>query len=361
MVVCYTGGGTLGHIYPALAVYQALAAECAHQAFFIGRKNEHERAAVEATSIPFYAISSGKLRRYRSKKNFSDPFLVIAGFFQALVLLMRHRPQVLFSKGGFVTPPVVFAAFLLRIPVVSHESDSSAGLATRLNSRFSRVLCVPHTEGFTHLKSKRLAVTGSPLRHEILTHTQKKEGSLAWLDPDETLILVLGGSSGAEAINALVDQSYEALTALGYVYHQCGRGKAKSRSYGSRYTEVEFITDELPALLERADLIISRAGANAIAEFAYFGSAVILLPLSRAASRGDQVENAQHLANKGAAKVLFGEVNAEQFIAAVTEVLTDQKLLVALREAIASHAEPQSAKKIAQILKEEGSCICSGE
>ncbi|NMA23183.1 MAG: UDP-N-acetylglucosamine--N-acetylmuramyl-(pentapeptide) pyrophosphoryl-undecaprenol N-acetylglucosamine transferase [Spirochaetales bacterium] len=360
MVVCYTGGGTLGHVYPAIAVHQQLAGERSYSAFFIGRRDEHERAPVKASGMDYYPIHSGKLRRYRSLRNLIDPLFVIIGFFQALAILIWRRADVLFSKGGFVTPPVVFAAWLLRIPVISHESDSTPGLATRINSRFSRVLCVPHTDGFEHCNVSSLAVTGNPIRKELL-QAKTPPDALSFLADDDKLLLILGGSGGSQEINALVAQTREQLVEHAWVYHQCGRGNLEEVHLG-RYTMVQFIDELLPALLDRADLVVARSGANTIAELALFKAPALLIPLSSQYSRGDQIENAAHLAQRGAARVLLGQIGPDQFLHEVRSLLEDEGQRTCLSEQIGQLAQQKSAALIAQIIVEHGRRnVCSGE
>lgn len=360
MVVCYTGGGTLGHVYPALAVHEELSGDEGYQAFYIGRDERVEREAVEAAGLEFRAIPSGKLRRYRSYRNLIDPAFVIAGFFASLWILTRHRPDVLFSKGGFVTPPVVAAAYLLRIPVISHESDATAGLATRINSRFSRIVCTPFEEGFERLRTKRIVATGSPIRKSLAEY-EKGSAVLPFLKEDEKLLLVLGGSGGSQTINRLVQSTLDQLTASAYVYHQCGRGNRSDREH-PRYKEVEFITSLLPALLERADLVVCRAGANTIAELALFGVPALLIPLSGSYSRGDQEDNARHLEQHGSARVLSEDVESETFAAVVRALLEDDQARRALADSMAGLGKPASASLIADLVREQGrKHSCSGE
>jgi len=360
MVVCYTGGGTLGHVYPALAVHEVLSGDDGYEAFYIGRNEPAEREAVESAGLSFFAIPGGKLRRYRSLANLIAPIFVLAGFLASLRILLRRRADVLFSKGGFVTPPVVFAAWLLRIPVISHESDATAGLATRINSRFSRLLCTPFEEGFEHAGRARIVATGSPIRRRLAEY-EPGSLSLPFLKAEEKLLLVLGGSGGSALINDLVYATLDRLTEVAYVYHQCGRGNMKEAEH-RRYTQVEFIDELLPALLERADLVVCRAGANTIAELALFGAPALLIPLSRAYSRGDQIDNARHLEQHGAARVLYDEVESEAFAVEVCALLEDNQARRALGESMAGLGKPASASLIASLIRGQGrKHSCSGE
>ena len=360
MVVCYTGGGTLGHIYPALAVHQVMASQSDYRCFWIGRNQQNEQNAVQQLGIVFYPIRSGKLRRYHSLKNVLDVGNLFIAFFQALRILKREKPDVLFSKGGFVSVPPVWAAALLRIPVISHESDASIGLATKLNAPFSKVVCTAYSEGFPRSVQKKMVVTGNPIREELLIQQKlnSNRSELAFLKKGQKLILVLGGSTGSVMINQLIERSLPVLTSYGYVYHQCGQSL---QAYDAlNYHRVPFITDQLSALLRDADLVICRAGAGTISELALFGCAALLLPLCGKGTRGDQVDNARYLASKKAAKVLYDSIDVSEFVDLVKELLQDEDQLQAMRTAISSLKEPESARKIAQIIQERKVNVCNG-
>ncbi|ADY13103.1 UDP-N-acetylglucosamine--N-acetylmuramyl-(pentapeptide) pyrophosphoryl-undecaprenol N-acetylglucosamine transferase [Sphaerochaeta globosa] len=351
MVVCYTGGGTLGHIYPALAVHEELVQHAGYRAFWIGRDENSEREVVQKQGIPFFAIRSGKLRRYRSIQNLLDIGNVLSGFWQAFFILKRNRADVLFSKGGFVSVPPVLAAFFLGIPVVSHESDASAGLATRINAHFSRYVCVPFAQGFESIKASKRVVTGNPIRSGLVekADTPYDETELPFIGRDDKLLLVLGGSSGSQQINALVRTHLEALTQMAYVYHQCGSKDVQNLRF-ERYTEVAFITDLLPSLLKRADLVVSRAGANTIAELALFGCPSLLIPLGREYSRGDQIDNALHLASLDAARTLVSETDLNRFVDEVKDLLDNRQKRTMLSENSRKLAQKDCAHRIAELL-----------
>ena len=351
MVVCYTGGGTLGHIYPALAVHEELVQHAGYRSFWIGRDENNEREVVQKQGIPFFAIQSGKLRRYRSIQNLLDIGNILLGFWQAFFILKRNKADVLFSKGGFVSVPPVCAAFVLGIPVVSHESDASAGLATRINAHFSRYVCVPFAQGFERIKASKRVVTGNPIRSGLVEKADAlyEEKELPFVDRDDKLILVLGGSSGSEQINTLVRNNLDALTQVAYVYHQCGSKDVQNLGI-ERYTEVAFITDLLPSLLKRADLVISRAGANTIAELALFGCPSLLIPLGRDYSRGDQIDNALRLASMDAACLLLSETDLNRFGQEVRDLLDNRQKRTMLSENISRLAQKDCAHRIATLL-----------
>ena len=347
MLVCYTGGGTLGHIYPALAVHEVLLQTGDYCALWIGRENERERAAVEQAGIPFYPIQSGKLRRYRSWENFTDIFRIITAFFQALSLLRKTRPDVLFSKGGFVSVPPVFAAKTLGIRILTHESDATPGLATRLNSRCADVVCVPFKGSEGALPSKKVVVTGNPIRAELFSD---EDISHFKIPPDMPLLLVLGGSQGSVEINTLVRENLDRLCSLAFVIHQCGEGDFKHIDH-ENYCPVPFLGSELGTLYRRSALVVSRGGAGSIAELLAFGCASLIVPLSRATSRGDQMDNARRLVENGAARALLGEVNAKIFLSEVEDLLENPLKRGILSKNATEMSVSGSAKMIASLIR----------
>lgn len=346
MVVCFTGGGTLGHVYPALAVHQELSSSDSYSGFWIGRNDPTERRIVEEANLDFYSIPSGKLRRYPSLRTVTDGFKVLGAIGFAYRILKRRKPDLLFSKGGFVSVPPVIAAHLLKIPVISHESDISPGLATRINARFSDLICVPFAEGFDRLGREKLRVTGNPVRKDLLEARQ-----MPFIRPegDPPLLLVLGGSGGSAAINALIEKTLDELLTICSVYHQVG-ANAPLPSLRPNYTAVEFIGDELAAVLHRADLVVSRSGAGVLEELKLFAKASILLPLGRKTSRGEQEANARHLEAKGATVVLYEPVDPETFVLTVRSLIDDPLRREALARTMGGLGDGSAARRIGEII-----------
>ncbi len=347
MLVCFTGGGTLGHIYPALAVHEVLLETEDYSAFWIGRENARERSAVEQAGIPFFPIQSGKYRRYRSWKNVTDILRIITAFFQAIVLLYKKRPDVLFSKGGFVSVPPVFAAKILGIRILTHESDATPGLATRLNSRCAQVVCIPFCGSEGSLPANKVVVTGNPLRKKLFL---EEDISHFHIPSDLPLLLVLGGSQGSGEINALVRDTLPRLCSLGFVIHQCGEADYRPIEQ-KNYCAVSHLGVELGTLYRRSALVVSRGGAGTIAEILCFGCASLIIPLSRATSRGDQVDNAQRLVQKGAARALLGEVNKEIFLHEVEDLLENPLKRGILSRNAQELAVTGSAEMIASLIR----------
>jgi len=350
MLVCFTGGGTLGHIYPALAVHEVLLAKQDYSALWIGRENAREREAVEQAGIPFYPIKSGKFRRYRSWKNFTDIFPIMKAYFQALSILRKTRPDVLFSKGGFVSVPPVFAAKTLGIRILTHESDATPGLATRLNSRCADVVCIPFAGSEGTLPAKKVVVTGNPIRAELFSDEDISHFNMPSGMP---LLLVLGGSQGSQEINSLVRDNLQRLCSLAFVIHQCGEADFRHIRH-TNYYPVPNLGVELGTLYRRSALVVSRGGAGAIAELLAFGCASLIVPLSRTTSRGDQVDNARRLVEKGASRALLGEVNKENFLSEVEDLLENP----AKRGILSKNAQELSAKGSAEMI---ASLIRKGE
>ena len=300
-LVC-TGGGTAGHVIPAIPVMQRALDE-GMRVSFVGSRSGLEERLLADLAVPYYGIASGKLRRYLSRENLVDVFRVLAGVWQAWRLLGRLRPDVVFSKGGFVSFPVVFAAWLRRVPVVAHESDLSPGLANRLALPFIRTLCVTFAETRAPRFRGRRLVTGTPLRPALLRGSRERGRALIGVAPGRPVLLVTGGSLGADAINRAVRDALPALLEDFEVVHVCGAGKRAELSPAG-YHQFEYVTDDWGDLLAAADLVISRAGANTLFELLALGKPALLIPLSPRVSRGDQVENAELAAARGYARVL---------------------------------------------------------
>ncbi len=344
--IVITGGGTGGHVYPALAVVDVL--EPTWRILWIGSKSGIERTILEKTTIPYHGIASGKLRRDNKFRFLLDMFKVFWGIFQALFMLVRQKPVVVFSKGGYVTVPVTCAAFLLRIPIISHESDVSFGLATRINSMFSRIVCVSwknQTRGL--MNTTKIVYTGLPVRSEFFSQEQENRDDIA---PRKNPILVfLGGSLGSQEINELVMELLDDLSFCKQVYHQHGSNWHPSRT-AKNYSSMEHYDTSFIDVLSNADLIISRAGASVVHELAAIGTPVIFIPLHSAVSRGEQVDNAQHMESIGAAKMLI-RPNAQVLYETIQAVLQDPSGYDAMRKSMRDCTKPDAAQRIAELIK----------
>ena len=327
--IIMTGGGTAGHVTPNLALVPRLEKE-GFEIKYIGSKDGIEKGIIANNNIPYYGISSGKLRRYFDVKNFTDPFKVIKGIFEAKKILKKEKPDVIFSKGGFVTVPVVIAAHMKKIPVVSHESDMTPGLANKLASPFCSKLCVTFRESLKYIKDNKGVLTGSPIREEILNGSKEKGLKFCGFNSDKEVLFIMGGSLGSVVINNAIYDNIDELLKKFNIIHICGKGNInKELSNKSGYKQFEFIDKELPDLMAAADYIVSRAGANSIFEFLALKKPTLLIPLSKKASRGDQILNANSFKNEGYALVMQEEeITKATFINKIEELITKKQELI---------------------------------
>ncbi len=305
--IILTGGGTAGHVIPHFALLPYFQKDNI-DLIYIGSKNGIENKLVREKSIPYISISSGKLRRYFDIKNFTDPFRIVAGFFQSLFYLAKHRPDLVFSKGGFVSVPVIAAAWVLRIPVIAHESDMTPGLANKLATPLSKKILTTFEETLAFLPKNKSVFTGSPVRQSLKTGDKHIGYAFTKLNLHKPIIMVMGGSLGAQKINRILREALPLLLEDFQVIHLCGSGNLDLTLEDKEgYVQYEYIGKELPHLFAITDFMVSRAGSNAINEFAFLQLPSLLIPLSKSASRGDQILNANAFASKGYAQVLFEE------------------------------------------------------
>ena len=305
--IILTGGGTAGHVTPNLALLPSLK-KAGYEIRYIGSYQGIERKLIEGAGIPYDGISSGKLRRYFDLKNFSDPFRVAKGYFEALHLMKRYKPDVVFSKGGFVAVPVVLAAKHYKIPVIIHESDMTPGLANKICIPSAAKVCCNFPETLKYLPKDKAVLTGSPIRAELLEGDRSAGLSYAHLTEDKPVLLIIGGSLGSVAVNTAVRKILPQLLNTFQVIHICGKGNLDESLIGTEgYVQYEYVDAPLKHLFAAADIVISRAGANSICELLALRKPNLLIPLSAAASRGDQILNADSFARQGFSKVLKEE------------------------------------------------------
>ena len=368
--IVFTGGGTGGHIFPGLAVADELRQLCTEvgkdcRIIWIGSSKGMDRSIIEKSGSvdTFYGIPTGKLRRYFSLENLVDVFKIIGGCIASFFLLLKLRPAVVFSKGGFVSVPPCLAAGLLKIPVFTHECDFSPGLATKLNSRVAKkvLLSYPETARYFGEKFKgRLEVTGNPVR-PIFYNTDKEKGRrFLQLQEGKPVLLVLGGSSGARQINNLVLENLSYLTEHFQVVHQTGGEKAHfdeaaiPQNISGTYKHYGFIYSEMPDVLACADLVLSRSGANSLWECAVLGKAMVLVPLCGSGTRGDQVENARFFVDSGVALSLMGdEADSQHLQEALNKMLDGDFRSKCSARALELGAKNRPAKTIAEIVFSE--------
>ena len=350
----FTGGGTAGHVYPGLAVIKIIREQYKIQIYWLGTKRGIEKQLVKEEAIPFIRIPAGKLRRYFSIRNIIDLFKFICGIFCSLVILFFKKPILLFSKGGYVSVPPVIAAKLLKIPVITHESDYDPGLATKINARIAEKILVSYNEtiAFFNLSiRKRILYTGNPVRLDILNGNPQIGKNYVGCDSKMKLILVLGGSLGSVLLNKLISESIFSLTKHFFIVHQTGARHFTGKTDLKNYFTTPFIKQELPHILAAADLVISRAGANSLWEFSATGTPSLLIPLSTAGSRGDQLRNAQFFKLKKASVVLLEEqATGKKLVDLIEKLFKNKKTLLKMSQAAQNIYLPNSASQIANIL-----------
>ena len=329
--ILLTGGGTAGHVTPNMALIERLREED-YKIYYIGSYDGIEKELIEGMGIKYFGISSGKFRRYHSWKNFTDPFRINKGCYQARKIIDKIKPDICFSKGGFVSVPVVYAAKIKKVPVIIHESDMTPGLANKLSIRRCSKACCNFPETLKYLPKNKGVHTGTPIRRELFTGS-KEEGLrfCGFVNPDGSLsekpvLMVVGGSLGAVALNEALRASLDELLIKYNIIHLCGKGKA-DESYNDRtgYKQIEYCDKEMKDMFAAADIVLSRAGANAICELLALKKPNILVPLPSKSSRGDQLLNAASFEKQGFSKVLKEEdITKESLIATINEVYEEQ-------------------------------------
>lgn len=331
--VVLTGGGTAGHVTPNMALIPVLR-EKGYDIHYIGSYDGIEKKLMEDMGIPYHGISTGKLRRYFNVKNFSDPFRVIKGLSEAKHLMKELQPDVVFSKGGFVAVPVVLAAHSKHIPIICHESDMTPGLANRIAIPKASRVCCNFPETVESLPKGKATVTGTPIRQELFNGDAAAAMTFCGFKEIRPTLLIIGGSSGSVRVNEAVWSCIEDITKKYNVIHLCGKGKMND-SYKNvpNYVQFEYIKQELANLLALSDVVVSRAGANAICELLALRKPSVLIPLSLEASRGDQILNAQSFAKSGYSKLLMEEdVNEASLIDAINEVYDNRDIYIKAME-----------------------------
>ncbi|WP_423231063.1 undecaprenyldiphospho-muramoylpentapeptide beta-N-acetylglucosaminyltransferase [Clostridium magnum] len=299
-----TGGGSAGHVTPNLALVPKLK-ELGYEIEYIGTKDGIERKIIEAEKIKYHIIASGKLRRYFDIKNFTDPFRIVKGILQAILIIRRVKPNIVFSKGGFVSVPVVIAAHFNKIPVIAHESDMTPGLANRLSAPYCTKVCVTFPESVKNIKNDKGVLTGTPIREEILKGNKSLGRKICGFEDSKPVLLIIGGSLGSKFINDTVRKVINELLMKYNVIHICGKGNLDEKLNNKKgYKQFEYISEELPHIMNAADIVISRAGANVIYELLALKKPNLLIPLSKKSSRGDQILNAASFEKRGYSMVI---------------------------------------------------------
>ena len=331
--ILLTGGGTAGHVTPNLALLPYLKAE-GYEIVYIGSEKGIERTLIEAEGIPYYGISTGKLRRYLSKENIKDMFRVVKGIAEAKKLIKKLKPDLVFSKGGFVAVPVVLGAKSNNVPVIIHESDITPGLANKIAMPSARVVCSTFPETLQYVPKGKGVHTGTPIRKELFEGDRQKGLEACGFTGEKPVLLMMGGSLGAVKLNNCLREILPELVKTFDIIHLCGKGHLdESLQNRTDYKQFEYVSDGLNDLFAATDFIVSRAGSNSISEFLALKKPHLLIPLSARASRGDQIMNAASFEKQGFAKVLDeDEMTAESMKAGIFELYENRDKYVAAME-----------------------------
>lgn len=348
--IVLTGGGTAGHVTPNIALLPSLK-EAGYEITYMGSYDGIEKKLIADFEIPYVGISTGKFRRYLDIKNFTDPFRVIKGFGEAKKFLKTYRPDVVFSKGGFVSVPVVRAAAALKIPCIIHESDMTPGLANKLCIPVAKKVCCNFPETLDYLPKEKAVLTGSPIRAELSQGNKLAGLDMCGFSANKPVIMVIGGSLGAANVNKAVREALPKLLEDFQLVHLCGKGKVDNLLLSTPgYKQFEYIKEELKDLFAMADVVISRAGANAICELLALKKPNILIPLPAASSRGDQLLNAKSFETQGFSVVLNeDDLTTDLLVTEVKKLYESRKTYV---EAMADSGQMDSIRTIMGLIEE---------
>ena len=341
-----TGGGTAGHVTPNIALLPRLR-EYGFEIHYIGTKDGIESRLMKNENVPFNEISAGKLRRYLSLKNFTDIIRIFLGFFQSIFLLLRIRPNVVFSKGGFVSCPVVWASWITRKPIIIHESDITPGLANRLSQPFATRICYSFPETGNALPSKKATYTGLPVREVLKTGDRNEGYRLCDFEHEKPVVMIMGGSQGSLIINNAIKDALDLLLERYTICHIYGNSKVAENRPG--YCGFEYVTDQLPHLFAAADIMVCRSGATTLFELLELRKPNLLIPLATNASRGDQILNARSFEKQGFSRILLqGNLNSETLLKEIDATYNHRNEMI---ETMNKHAPENSIGKVADLLE----------
>ena len=348
--IVLTGGGTAGHVTPNIALLPHLR-ELGYEIFYMGSYDGIEKRLIEDFDLPYYGIATGKFRRYFDVKNFSDPFRVIKGYSEAKKIMKDIAPDIVFSKGGFVSVPVVRAAASLGIPCIIHESDMTPGLANKLCIPVATKVCCNFPETMKLIPESKAELTGSPIREELAKGNKIAAYDLCGFHPDKPVILVIGGSLGAAAVNKVVREALPELLQDYQVVHICGKEKMENMLLTTKgYKQFEYVKSELKDIFAMTDLVISRAGANSICELLALKKPNILIPLPATSSRGDQILNAQSFESQGYSLVLHeDDLTAKQLVDKVHELYFTRQTYI---DAMSNSRQGNATQSIIRLIEE---------
>lgn len=328
--IVFTGGGSAGHVTPNIAIINELKKTQDFEIHYIGSKKGIEKELITKQNIAYYGISSGKLRRYIDLENVKDIFRVMKGCMEARKILKKIKPSLVFSKGGFVSVPVIVAAKSLGIPILIHESDITPGLANKISKRFATKIFTTFEEAQKFFPQDKVRTTGSPIRAELLEGSKQAGYEFLGFDAHRPILTIMGGSLGAKKINELIRANLPSLAAKYQIVHLCGKNNVDPNlSTVPGYKQFEYIHDELPHILAATDIVITRGGSNAIFEFLALHIPMLIIPLGLNQSRGDQILNGESFQKKGYGFMLKEEdLTAESLLKGVQFLEDNREFIV---------------------------------
>jgi len=347
--IILTGGGTAGHVTPNIALLPYLR-ENNYEIHYIGSIDGIEKSLIEKESdVTFHEIRTGKLRRYFDLKNFTDPFRVIAGYFDAKKLIKKIKPDVVFSKGGFVAVPVVMAAHSKKVPVVAHESDITPGLANKITKKYATKICLTFPDTLSYIAPPLGVHTGTPIRNALYCGNAESARNMLNFD-DKPVILVMGGSMGSVILNKYVRNNLSELTKTYNIVHLCGKNHIDNDLNNiNGYRQFEYVSENLPDILALSQFVISRAGSNSIHEFLALQKPMLLIPLSLSASRGDQILNAESFEKRGFCHVLTEDkISTKTFLDTIELMNKDKNLII---QAMSKAENTDGTKAVLQVIE----------
>jgi UDP-N-acetylglucosamine--N-acetylmuramyl-(pentapeptide) pyrophosphoryl-undecaprenol N-acetylglucosamine transferase len=332
--IILTGGGTAGHVMPNIALLPYLR-EKGYEIHYVGGKNGIEKDILaDYPDVTYHGIDTGKLRRYHSTDNIKDVFKVAKANVECKKILRQVKPDVIFSKGGYVALPLVTSSKSMRIPVLTHESDITPGLANRIIARTAEKVLTTFPETAPLIEKSKGLYVGAPIRADLFDGDRERGLSFLGLTGEKPVLAVMGGSKGARFVNETIRGNLEALCAKFDIVHMCGKDNVedseRTKAFADSYRQYEFIGKELPDVLAATDVVVTRGGSNSIHEFAALAKPMLIIPLSKQASRGDQVLNANSFEKRGlAVKLEEEELTSEKFLAALSWLYADREAYIA--------------------------------
>lgn len=348
--ILFTGGGSAGHVTVNVALIPRFVEQGWHVSYIGSRKGIESELIKNMDHADYHSISTGKLRRYMSVENFKDPFRIIKGVFEATQLIRKIKPDVVFSKGGFVSVPVVIGAKLNKVPIIIHESDLTPGLANRIALPLATKVCVTFPETIDHIQNNKATYVGAIIRDELRAGDAARGLHFLQFTNSKPVVLIMGGSLGSRKINETIRSNLTFLLEQFQVVHICGKNQVDDSIRMDGYQQFEYIHDELPDVIASADIVITRAGSNSIFEFLALRKPMLLIPLSKAASRGDQILNAQSFKKAGYAELLLEEeLTNESFMISLHVLVSKQAQII---ETMAQYDHSNTIDQVIQLIQD---------